>query len=588
MKYMKCYNKIVIAALALFSFASCADFSMLDFATPAKPISIAQLDSLKLGSYNPLKSYVDTATFKLGCGVTATDFNLKGTLYRMIMSNFNEITPLSEMKHGSIVGDDGTVNFSNLDALLLSAKAAGISVYGHPLCWHSNQNATYLNKTIAPYLTGTPAPQYVPFWSQNFEPNTPNASGSAFTIAGGTTGYTADGGGKGGVGRALTITNTAIQANDWNVQLFITFPKAVKTGDKIRLTMDIKSDANASYGTQAHTAPGAYKFYDFFGTLSSTPTWTTYVREIIVSSSQDGCNTIAFNLGKNATTYYFDNANVEFYDPNYGATAEWTPVQKAAIIDTQLDLWISKIVNECKTSVKAWDVINEPMADDITDPLQYTLKTGVGKTKAADEFYWQDYIGKDYAVKAITYARKYGNATDKLFVSDYGLESIDQNKCKGLINYISYIESKGVKVDGIGTELHVTLGQTSLDGIKLMFKNLANTGKLIKITQLDMGVLGTGGANLLTANVTFDQLKQMSDLYKEIVKAYFALIPATQRYGITVWSPLDSPTGTAVRVGEPLGLWFATLNSTGNTNSTSTTIARKPAYAGFANGLQGK
>lgn len=82
---------------------------------------------------------------------------------------------------------------------------------------------------------------------------------------------------------------------------------------------------------------------------------------------------------------------------------------------------------------------------DWPDPTK--LKTGVGKTLAADEFYWQDYLGKDYAVRAIQLARKYGNATDKLFQNDYGLENADQKKCLGLIEYVKYDESKGVTVD---------------------------------------------------------------------------------------------------------------------------------------------
>jgi GH35 family endo-1,4-beta-xylanase len=573
MKHMKCYNKIVIAALALFSFASCADFTQLDFATPDKPLSIAQLDSLNLGSYKTLKSYVDTVNFMLGAGISATDLAAKGPTFRTIVYNFNEITPINEFKHELVVQSDGTYKFSDVDPFLLNAKAAGLAVYGHALVWNLQQNATYLNSTIAPYQTGTAAPQWVTWFSQDFEPST--ATVGAFTVAGGVTGYTADGQGKGGVGRAFTITNSAVRTNDWDVQLFFTFTKAVKTGDKVRLTMDIKSDANASYPTQAHTAPGAYKASDFFGAPSSTPTWSTYVKEFIVTSSQDGCNTIAFNLGKTATTFYFDNAKVEFYDTTYGLTTNYRgDAEKSTIIDSKLDAWISAIVKESKSVVKAWDVVNEPLADNITDPAQYKLKTGIGRTLAANEFYWQDYLGKDYAVKAITYARKYGNATDKLFVSDYGMEAVDQIKCQSMVNYVAYIESKGVKVDGIGAELHVVLGKTSLDGIKAMFTNLAKTGKLIKVTQLDMGI-STGAANLQTAAVTFAQLKQMSDFYKDIVKAYIANIPAAQRYGITTWSVIDSPTGAAVKVGEPVGLWF-------------TNNSRKPAYAGFANGLQGK
>ncbi|MTK54499.1 endo-1,4-beta-xylanase [Paludibacter sp.] len=571
---MKCKFKLVLAVFSVFLLASCADNAKLDFFTQ-EPDSLAQLEYLN--SYKVLKSYVDTITnpnFKLGAGVSLSDFSAKNAAYRLVQSNFKEVTAGYEMKHGAVVQNDGTLAVDNVTAFLKNAKSSGLSVFGHTLCWHSNQNATYLKSVIAPtVVTGSAPPRYDVLWSQDFETDNNSTSGSVYSWnSNAVKSFTAAGGGKGGVGRALTITNATVRTNDWDCQIFFTFPKAVHTGDKLRFTMDIKSDVNASYPTQAHTAPGAYKFWNFFGTLSSTPTWNTYVNEMTVTSDQDGCNTIAFNLGKTATTFYFDNAKVEIWNPNPGSyTVEKTSDEKKALIDKALDSWISGMLGATKNYVNAWDVVNEPMSD-WPDPTQ--LKTGVGKTLAADEFYWQDYLGKDYAVRAFELARKYGNPTDKLFINDYGLEGDDQAKCKGLIAYIQYIESKGQKVDGIGTQMHVTLGQTTMTGIRAMLTNLAATGKLIKISELDMGIRPTGStANLKTANVTLAQMKQMADFYKQIVKAYFEIIPVAQRYGITQWSTTDSPTSSSWRPGEPIGLWDANFS-------------RKPAYGGFADGLQ--
>ena len=141
---------------------------------------------------------------------------------------------------------------------------------------------------------------------------------------------------------------------------------------------------------------------------------------------------------------------------------------------------------------------------------------------------------------------------------------------------MKYVESKGVKVDGIGTQMHVTLGATSLDGIIAMFKNLAATGKLIKISELDMGIKPEGAAsNLSTEQVTLEQSKAMAKFYQDIIKAYFDNVPAAQRYGITQWATTDSPASSSWRAGEPIGLWTSGYN-------------RKHAYGGFANGLAGK
>jgi len=69
---------------------------------------------------------------------------------------------------------------------------------------------------------------------------------------------------------------------------------------------------------------------------------------------------------------------------------------------------------------------------------------------------------------------------------------------------------------------------------------------------------------------------EQSDMYRFVIDKYFELIPAAQRYGITLWSPFDSPdTQGAWRRNEPIGLWTRDFQ-------------RKQAYAGFANGIAGR
>jgi GH35 family endo-1,4-beta-xylanase len=201
------------------------------------------------------------------------------------------------------------------------------------------------------------------------------------------------------------------------------------------------------------------------------------------------------------------------------------------------------------------------------DGSPYDLKTGVGKTNmAADEFYWQDYLGKDYAVMAFNLARQYGNADDVLFINDYNLEyNID--KCKGLIAYMNYIESKGAQVDGIGTQMHISV-DSDKDKIVEMFGLLAATGKMVKVSELDLGV------GVPTTDATDEDYIAQAEMYQFVVEKYFEIIPANQRYGITVWSPTDSPAGSSWRAGEPIGLW-------------TEGYYRKRAYAGFADGLSG-
>src|SRR5699024_5754815 len=121
-------------------------------------------------------------------------------------------------------------------------------------------------------------------------------------------------------------------------------------------------------------------------------------------------NTIAFNLSvlPEANTYYFDDIVWEIEETSEGNTRPLTPEEKKEIIGNEMERWIAGMMEVSKDYVKAWDVVNEPM----DDGNPHELKTGVGRELNADEFYWQDYLGKDYAVKAFQLAREYGNPGD--------------------------------------------------------------------------------------------------------------------------------------------------------------------------------
>ena len=105
-----------------------------------------------------------------------------------------------------------------------------------------------------------------------------------------------------------------------------------------------------------------------------------------------------------------------------------------------------------------------------------------------------------------------------------------------------------------------------------MFKLLAKTDKLIKISELDMGYVDAAGKEVKTADMTEEQHKKMRDLYTFVLKKYFEIIPIDKQYGITQWCATDSPKDSGWRPGLPVGLWD--LN-----------YLRKHTYAGFAVGL---
>ena len=393
-------------------------------------------------------------------------------------------------------------------------------------------------------------------------------------------------------GKVLAVKNPNDQTNDYDSQFIFSIPNKAQVGEVYVFSMDIKSDTPATINTQAQSTPGAYLSNGIFGSISTTTEWTTITKEITIGSGDngfEGLGAVAFNLGLTATTYYIDNIS---FQKKVIEGEEMTDEEKHNVIYAALDTWIKNMMKTCAGKVKVWDVVNEPISGsgNVDGNGHYELQSA-SNGDPTNNFYWQDYLGDDNFVRyAVKLARKYfeeygGNPNDlKLFVNDYNLESDwdDNNKLKSLNYWINRWENNGeIYIDGIGTQMHVSCSmnpetQKSREkAVENMFNLMAQTGKLIKISEIDMGITDEDNNSIPTDEVTYVQLLYMADYYNFIIRKYFEIIPAEFRYGITQWSITDAGNEDyAWRRGEPIGLW--------NRN-----YERKPAYAGFADGLAG-
>ncbi|UPZ17744.1 endo-1,4-beta-xylanase [Flavobacterium humidisoli] len=361
-----------------------------------------------------------------------------------------------------------------------------------------------------------------------------------------------------GSGAMKVVNATSDAGNQWKTQIQTTFTSALVAGKSYTISYMIRSEAAGS--VRCSTTPSDVASYQ--GDQATATSWKQIEWKITAKGGETG---FGFDLGGAAGTYYIDNVLVtDGAATGGGATApvtiEKTDAEKTKIISDAMTDWISKMMTHYKTSVFSWDVVNEPMKED------GTLRNGTEGDTASDYFSWVKYLGKDYAVTAFKLARQYGNETDKLFINDYNLES-RLDKCDGLIEYVKYIEEKGAKIDGIGTQMHIGL-TTEKDKIVQMFQKLAATGKLIKISELDI--------RLGTATPTVAQQASQAEMYQYVIDMYKKYIPAAQKYGITIWGVSDNSKEHEYWLpNESPNLWDANY-------------VRKHAYKGAADGLAGK
>lgn len=718
-----------LGLVALLALSSCADDKFSEYRTDmTKNLKEYQY----LNNYEPLKKYVEdmkasgkcNPDFKLGIALAAPDFNKQELVYCLAGSNFEEMTAGNAMKYASCVKDDGTFDFNTVKDFVTNAQDAGLTIYGHTLAWHSQQNKKYLSKLIADKEIQVDPSQKVEKtdyqldcstltkydWSgspesvktewnkdgavviTNPEPIDPwyslqywlvkgisleqgkdykiviecKAEGASdanihfklgdwgggdeqqFTIPVGK-GYQkvvlsvspkmanngimfqhGDFAGKiywksitishmetpvmeipstvakldfegeeslGGWGMDHTpenvngvcqVGNDAAKSADWNAQVNFEPGFIFENGTTYHLKMKIKGTVAGTFSA-AFQNPDGYKGCGNFQNISVTKDWKEV--DVTAKCNGDGASRLLLNIGLYAGTLYIDD--FEVYIMKSANSIPLTDEEKKSLLTDAMGKWIDGMMEATNGYVTSWDVVNEALSGEDKDgdgkfDLQSAKRGNVSAADAQNNFYWQDYLGDiDYVRTAVAAARKSFAAHNgdpeklKLFINDYNLESDwdDNGKLKSLIQWIHDWEADGVtKIDGIASQMHISCyadpntQKSKKDHIVKMLELMAKSGKLCKISELDMGYVDAAGKEVKTADITEEQHKEMRDLYTFVLQKYFEIIPAAQQYGITQWCATDAPKDSGWRPGLPVGLWD--LN-----------YLRKHTYAGFAVGL---
>ena len=706
---MKTNHKIWLSLLAGASLMGCADQTIDNFYVE-KPASIAQYEYLN--AYGNLKDYLSQRAginpdFKLGVGVSASDYNKFGQVYRITNANFHQITAGNAMKYASIVGDDGSMDFSTVTAFVDAASKAGVEVYGHTLCWHEQQNVKWLNSLIADKELDIDPNEKLevedaihefkndakfPFYVMDYEPQIVDGILTVSEYPGEWYQFFVMDGLSTVPGRTYKVTAKVkgSKAGSMNVQLGnwgATLEKQMEFSDdwaECSVTIDGVTTESSFVVFQPGTYDGkleiewvklshhespavevesevTFKTYTdgpfpFFamgceppvinGCIHFVPTgdWSQFFilpggenpltegdyvlyLDITASKNAEGVELtmqngwgddaqklsvpVPISAGDNVVRLKFSGVTGGNYDvilkpQTTDATLDVrsvkvckveklnkipvTPEEKAEILTAEMERWIKGMMEATAGQVKAWDVVNEAISGGPWGQRYDLQHAATGSGDQSNKFYWQDYLGDNFVRIPVKFARKYfaengGNPEElKLFINDYNLESDwdDNQKLKSLIQWIEQWESDGeTKIDGIGSQMHIkcymnpeTQASNEQHVVK-MLELMAATGKLVRITELDMRLCDENGNTVKTEDVTFEQHQAMAKFYKFVIDKYFEIVPLSQQYGICQWAQTDSPEGSGWRPGEPIGLWD--LN-----------YSRKPAYGGFADGLAGK
>jgi len=535
-----------------------------------------------LDNYQGLKDYIDYSkypNFKLGAGTTVNDYLNNSLVKDQINKNFTETVAGNAMKMASCVDGNGNMNFNTVKNYVNTATAAGLNVYGHTLAWHSQQPKGWLLKLLADKPDPNGGVEYAVVSSKDFRTSQNIVWSSDMSRYGFSVSYDATNG--------LHVTTTKVCDNSWDVQFVVANNIILETGKTYRLTITVKGSKSGVL----HSKLGDWGD-GFYNNISFGTDWQDV--EVNYTPIMD-TNFLMLQCGDFVGDIYIRSFKIE---GNKTKTVPQTAKEMHDTLVYAMDKWIKGMMNACGGKVKAWDLVNEAISGGGDDGqgnyvLQHSEKYSASGNPDAtwdvggDAFYWQDYMGDlEYVRQACRLARKYGPEDIVLFINDYNLESDwdDNKKMKSLVNWIKKWEADGVtKIDGIGTQMHISyyenanLQKSNKEHITKMFEIMAASGKLCRVSEMDMGYVRGDNkwtSSIKTTEVTEAEHKKMADFYEWIIKEYLRIIPAAQQWGICQWCTNDAPSGGGWRSGEPVGIW--------DQNNY-----RKHVYAGFVRGLNG-
>ena len=376
--------------------------------------------------------------------------------------------------------------------------------------------------------------------------------------------------------------NNPSDANFWSAQCAYDLADPLQQDKKYIIQFYAKSSSAAGQlqfqyqNGQTYGSQGGYTTFDV-GT-----DWILCEAEFTVAP--DDANRIIINFGQVGADYYIDDIKFGLAKDQSAAAARQRAARRAAksyyvlksadekreALLGAMESWVKGMAEHLADKgivPVGYDVINEAITDGEKkvrgvdgvfggswtedDQTYYDAapteneQDGLELNWGSGHFYWGYYV-PDYAVKAFEYARQYLPAETKLFYNDYNLETSDAKR-QAAIKFVQDIDQAhgSAIVDGIGTQMHITLSGTSDDAennaakvaalraqVDKQFQELAATGKLVRITELDI--------SLGTSSPSAAQYKAQSDAYKTIFESYFQNVPEAQQSGITIWSLTDA------------------------------------------------
>ncbi|KAL2131856.1 hypothetical protein VTI74DRAFT_4544 [Chaetomium olivicolor] len=151
--------------------------------------------------------------------------------------------------------------------------------------------------------------------------------------------------------------------------------------------------------------------------------------------------------------------------PSFVSSGTWTPTTLSAVITAHITNVVTHYAGQCY----AWDVVNEALNDNGTF-RQSVFFTTMGAA----------YIPLSFQVAASA------DPSTKLYYNDFNLETVPA-KADGAAQIVQLVKDTGAKIDGVGFQAHLTVGQTSSrESLAATLSRFTALGVEVAYTELDI------------------------------------------------------------------------------------------------------
>ena len=563
-------NKLFAFSCLLLA-VSCADYNDLGgFKAEPDPSYTDEYANL-----DPVKDYINrtaTPNMSMETSMALTTYNKQGLEHSVAVTNFDGVAFGYTFMPDKYVSKKGYMNFMALKDALSHSETIGYKVYGSPIVANEQQSDEWFGALTAPVeISVLPINDVDLDYSTVDEFTGTSLRGKPVIVKN-----------FDDKGNALKIPKKSkvyiIEGFPIDLQGYYTVTFTVRGyKDDKKTEMEKEESINCTFADSlvntGKDKDGKLIAKNF--TVRPGGWQTVKVEWSPSKAATQGYLMIEGNLN---TILYIRNVHVEHTPDNH---REQTKQEKNDTIQYALRKWCDGLMQANAGYIKSFDLVDKPLGTTVLEGVTYEGENVLDLKHSDEKIFWQDYLEEGtksgselYAATVSKVAKsafeKHGGNPEELkfFISETGLEK--QQRLSSIKYWINVWESNGAKIDGINSELNLTYSEDATTqaaneaALKVYFEKLAQTGKLIRLSNFDIKYQDADGASVTADKITKVQRQALADYYGRVIRAYMTLIPSAQQAGLCKGNFFDASSGA----GDPVGLWSKAANGDWLRNAT--------------------